>query len=551
MAELLRSLAIDALAMLRSTFAPNPTGTCEDIHRDRCLAVTASGHCTNTLWSFQCPRSCGRCQSQPRVFIYANHALAREASNRRDSRQHVDSLPYAYDYRVESDAILLTVFGGLTHFAVRDPSQADLFIAFMTPAGPPYQNWSKADQQELLAMGAERESFSFMGNDQQLRLRKMCRALTNESGAFMQSLTHLNETTAHRHFVVPPMAHSICPQLLNERGVPASLSPAMSRLILELTPDDVAESSTRLNTLSLPYMSNVRWSRQHERGTIGGLPPWHRGRERSRIPPWRRGLGRPRKQLISFVGSTLGTPFAQRIRRHLADVCRNANSTCRLSHPPTTDHDSIRDALAEKRRSTFCLEPPGYGKVRRSLTDSFLMGCIPVLFMSDKVLARLLPAHIGSWRERATVAVSPEKLLDGRIDLLELLRGIQRIPGRIADMRATIAHNAHMLVYSLDDNLQQDAVRTLVQGLWQQRQGLWHLQLKCCKDGSGCELKRRVALRYDLTCQLCLESPWMCRLRIGDFPSLDNESLSSARKMGLCLFCENGMNVWNSTRQRI
>lgn len=58
---------------------------------------------------------------------------------------------------------------------------------------------------------------------------------------------------------------------------------------------------------------------------------------------------------------------------------------------PSVGSRSLARALELKRRSVFCLEPPGANPIRRSMYDSLLSGCIPVLFMSAAAFERFLP----------------------------------------------------------------------------------------------------------------------------------------------------------------
>jgi len=73
-----------------------------------------------------------------------------------------------------------------------------------------------------------------------------------------------------------------------------------------------------------------------------------------------------RPYLMSYGGSTEGTPEASRLRSLLVKQCLQlGNTTCRLVSHYRMDTVLV-DALRSKRESVFCLEPPGFGDHRKS-----------------------------------------------------------------------------------------------------------------------------------------------------------------------------------------
>jgi hypothetical protein len=96
--------------------------------------------------------------------------------------------------------------------------------------------------------------------------------------------------------------------------------------------------------------------------------------------------------------------------------------------------------------------------------DSFLLGCIPVLFMETDEFDRYLPGHFHGWARNASVLVDPELFLHGKMDLFELLSSMSR--RRIGRMQTLIAHNARRLVYSLD-YVRNDALDVMTELQWQ------------------------------------------------------------------------------------
>jgi len=115
--------------------------------------------------------------------------------------------------------------------------------------------------------------------------------------------------------------------------------------------------------------------------------------------------------------------------------------------------DETAHIMKSKRRSTFCLEPPGTTFARQSLVQSILSGCIPVIF--DKQQDNLFPWHWGPWRKGSRVLLevpkacfaSEEALQD--CDIISQLRTLS--DKRILGMQKKIARSAHALQYALGD----------------------------------------------------------------------------------------------------
>ena len=139
----------------------------------------------------------------------------------------------------------------------------------------------------------------------------------------------------------------------------------------------------------------------------------------------------------------------------------------RMQHADDYHQDEVKSmkvALARKTTSIFCLEPPGANPLRKSMIDSILSGCVPVFFMEKEEFARVLPMHFG-WRDRAAVRFDPLEVIEGRVDILNVLDELNRT-GAAAAMRATIAANAHNLVYGRNGHyLDDDASGLFIKGL--------------------------------------------------------------------------------------
>ena len=78
--------------------------------------------------------------------------------------------------------------------------------------------------------------------------------------------------------------------------------------------------------------------------------------------------------------------------------------------------------------ATFCLQPPGDSPSRKSIVDSIVLGCIPVLFAHFQPM--LWPWHIGDWRD---VSVTLDDGANGVIDQLKQIpkKEIKRLHGNV------------------------------------------------------------------------------------------------------------------------
>ena len=276
-----------------------------------------------------------------------------------------------------------------------DPSSAELFFAFLTPYGPPFHAWTEADRAAMAALGPEREDY--MPNSMRLTLITMCRQLRN--GPHMRRLLpYVRPSTLERHMLLLPYPATACasePEFKqNATYTPASIPRWVRRILLQLDFDNlVGPDELRWGdfgrTLSVPYMSSVRWSaawRAAEAGDGAG------GAEAPLLPPWNAAHAASRTSLVCFTGSLRGQPTSMQIRQRLVTACQAAPralcSSLVSTHFPIFgpaqstrgQATTLRKALSLKRRATFCLEPPGFSPPRKSMLDSLLSGCIPVLF---------------------------------------------------------------------------------------------------------------------------------------------------------------------------
>ena len=118
----------------------------------------------------------------------------------------------------------------------------------------------------------------------------------------------------------------------------------------------------------------------------------------------------------------------------------------------------------QKMSSIFCAEPEGDAPNRKSLYDSLLLGCIPVLF-SRRTYA-LSPLHWdSSWKRDSSILVKYSDYVSGQLNLISYLESFVDSNGSrwnksVTSMQRSIADNAHSLQYSLDDS-EEDAFARL------------------------------------------------------------------------------------------
>ncbi|CAE7221099.1 GT11 [Symbiodinium natans] len=91
------------------------------------------------------------------------------------------------------------------------------------------------------------------------------------------------------------------------------------------------------------------------------------------------------RYLWSFTGT--GRGIAGHLRSVITEQCNRCTRCGRETNLPevngavtTEEGDSYRRIAEVKLQSTFCLEPPGDTVTRKSLVDSIVLGCIPVVF---------------------------------------------------------------------------------------------------------------------------------------------------------------------------
>lgn len=170
--------------------------------------------------------------------------------------------------------------------------------------------------------------------------------------------------------------------------------------------------------------------------------------------PWERANHQENRTIIvSFLGNPRKySQINTAIREALVAQCLNHSDIC--SHG-TYKHDAaISGPNGESRHAVFCLQPPGDMPTRKSVFDSALSGCIPVLF--HPLTARYMYEwHLGQrgWEEIAVNYDTPEEnaaLLSHQVDYVKKLHDMYVFNRSLVEAkRQAIRTLAHQLQFSL------------------------------------------------------------------------------------------------------
>ncbi|KAL6986229.1 hypothetical protein U1Q18_019597 [Sarracenia purpurea var. burkii] len=144
-----------------------------------------------------------------------------------------------------------------------------------------------------------------------------------------------------------------------------------------------------------------------------------------------------RKSLVSFAGAA--RPAApENIRSVLIQQCAAADSEeCRFLNCSSGGCDRAKTIIELFMESEFCLQPPGDSPTRKSVFDSIVSGCIPVLF--DPFTAYYqYPWHLPEDHGKYSVFIEKEEVRKMKVNVIERL---SKVPVREReDMRRYIVY---------------------------------------------------------------------------------------------------------------
>ncbi|KAL6006723.1 hypothetical protein ACLOJK_032216 [Asimina triloba] len=143
-----------------------------------------------------------------------------------------------------------------------------------------------------------------------------------------------------------------------------------------------------------------------------------------------------RRNLISFAGAA--RPEAvENIRSVLIQQCKSSDGYCRFFDCKTGACSKPQSIIKLFVESEFCLQPPGDSPTRKSVFDSLLSGCIPVLF--DPFTAYYqYPWHLPEDYRRYSVFVDKEDVKAMKVNVVERLKMVT--PKERAEMRRYIVN---------------------------------------------------------------------------------------------------------------
>ncbi|KAJ4712106.1 putative Xyloglucan galactosyltransferase KATAMARI1 [Melia azedarach] len=181
-----------------------------------------------------------------------------------------------------------------------------------------------------------------------------------------------------------------------------------------------------------------------------------------------------RKSLISFAGATRPDQ-PQNIRSILIHQCFASpdNGNCRFLNCSIGGCDDPMPVMKLFMESEFCLQPPGDSPTRKSIFDSLISGCIPVLF--DPFTAYYqYPWHLPEDHGKYSVFIDQEEVRQMKVNVVEKLMNIS-VKERENTRRYIIYELLPQLVYG-DSNSQfdkfQDAFSITMNNLFERANSL-------------------------------------------------------------------------------
>ncbi|KAK1436226.1 hypothetical protein QVD17_02004 [Tagetes erecta] len=192
------------------------------------------------------------------------------------------------------------------------------------------------------------------------------------------------------------------------------------------------------------------------------------------IRAWQRKIiSSHRRNLVSFAGAA--RPDAQdNIRSILIDQCTSTtDEQCKFFDCKSRHCDEPQSLIGLFTESEFCLQPPGDSPTRKSVFDSLVSGCIPVLF--DPFTAYYqYPWHLPEDHGNYSVFIDQEEVRKMKVNVVERL---MKVPLKERDdMRRYIVYELMpKLVYGDQDakfELFQDAFSITMNNLFERVKSL-------------------------------------------------------------------------------
>ncbi|CAN8245372.1 unnamed protein product [Cochlearia groenlandica] len=145
---------------------------------------------------------------------------------------------------------------------------------------------------------------------------------------------------------------------------------------------------------------------------------------------------KPRKNLISFAGGARpGDP--DNIRSTLIEQCKSSPDQCRFLNCIDGGCDKPETVIELLQDSEFCLQPPGDSPTRKSIFDSLVSGCIPVIFDPYSAYYQYT-WHLPEDHQTYSVYINKEEVKAKKVNVIEKL--MSKTLREREDMRSYIVH---------------------------------------------------------------------------------------------------------------
>ena len=157
------------------------------------------------------------------------------------------------------------------------------------------------------------------------------------------------------------------------------------------------------------------------------------------------------------------------MRAKIKEVCSSNRVDKHTCHLVNGGDDCSYTAV--KAQSVFCLEPGGDSPWRKSLYESLVSGCLPIIFSVYNL--HVSPMHWASFARNVSVLIDPNAFIEGRVDLIQTIKSISSTD--ILAKQTLLSQHAHRLHYSIDD-YPNDAFEIMMKGVYHQARVRQHQQ---------------------------------------------------------------------------
>ncbi|XP_010445715.1 PREDICTED: probable xyloglucan galactosyltransferase GT20 [Camelina sativa] len=147
-------------------------------------------------------------------------------------------------------------------------------------------------------------------------------------------------------------------------------------------------------------------------------------------------MNKPRRNVVSFAGGARpGDPHS--IRSTLIEQCTTLADQCRFLNCSNGSCDKPENVIELFQDSEFCLQPSGDSPTRKSVFDSLISGCIPVIFNPYTAYYQYA-WHLPEDHRKYSVYISQEDVNKKRVNVVKKL--MAKTLSEKEEMRSYIIH---------------------------------------------------------------------------------------------------------------